>query len=319
MTRRVLVASLLAAAVIGGATQFSTRTAEARSALEWERSFVVQDTMLRVPVRWAPSCDANGCADSYRVTWALAPLVTADANGNAQQAVTATIVRDAVVNAPRDTATVRLPAFGQPRTLCLYVVAVRRGLASDASSACRTIERPDVAPPKVDSIRWDSLIRPPLASMPFDTASWQVEFGAYAYRDRVRFDSVAGDVVWSKDSAALRDSVETIDGREVPMVITYTNYSTQLCGTVLDTSGVPTIIVPLHASVTVEQGREYIRRCATAPRVRGRAYYTIRDTLEFYVDSVAGKPWPFPGITPPTRPGQSGDGFSFTARPRAGA
>jgi hypothetical protein len=121
--------------------------------LAWERSVANApgDTIL-VPVRWEPACDTNGCAESYRITWTVRP-----SGGTNTGAQTARVVRDTSVARVLDTARVVAPPITQPATVCIYVIAVRRTKPSVASSSCRTIESPDVAPPAVKGIKWDSI------------------------------------------------------------------------------------------------------------------------------------------------------------------
>lgn len=151
------------------------RVADAAPTVAWERSYAVGDSLV-VPVRWAPSCDLLGCATSYRVTWtwgdpiAAAPMPGATAD---RAPIAAPVLREVLVTDPRDTVRVPLPAIGQPQTVCVAVVAIRRGLASDARRGCRTVEAPDAPPPPVDSITWDSLplVEPLVSRLTLDSLS----------------------------------------------------------------------------------------------------------------------------------------------------
>ena len=132
--------------------------AAAPPAMRWDRSFSVRppgDT-LAVPVRWSAACDVLGCPDQYRITWAIDYGALPNSDGVVAPSATR-VLRDTVLTRTADTVRVAMPNIAQPATVCVYVVAVRRGLASDVRSACRTIETPDAAPPAVDSIKWDSL------------------------------------------------------------------------------------------------------------------------------------------------------------------
>jgi hypothetical protein len=131
----------------------SAESVPANPSLSWERSIANApgDTIL-VPVRWEPACDINGCADSYRITWTVR-----QASGSTTTTQTARVVRDTTIARTQDTASVVAPPILQPATVCVYVVAVRRAKPSEASSSCRTIESPDVAPPPVKGIKWDSI------------------------------------------------------------------------------------------------------------------------------------------------------------------
>jgi len=128
------------------------QTASAADPVQWERSRAnAPGDTIALPVRWSPACDVLGCAEAYRVTWSR--LVPRPNNGTPVKMV----FRDTTIARAFDTARVVTPAIGQVETVCIDIVAVRRGLLSEARSACRTVETPDAPPPAVDSIKWDSL------------------------------------------------------------------------------------------------------------------------------------------------------------------
>lgn len=187
--------------------------ASAADPLAWGRTYAVADSLV-VPVRWNASCDVRGCADGYRVTWTIKGTVdspqprTSSGSSSLTPPSTApatptpldVVIREVTVTRAVDTARVPLPDIGLPRTVCVYVTAIRRGLSSDVRAACRTVEAPDVAPPPVDSIRWDTLG----VSRPFSLGDsldelTEISFGAYQFRAR-------GDVI---DSIPVARAVTT--------------------------------------------------------------------------------------------------------------
>ena len=281
---------LLVGLLVGGVAMLLTAAvrpvrAESSTPVRWGTSVLVQDSLILVPARWAPACDALGCADSYRVTWAASGLglvgaLSASADDVAESDGLSRVLRDTTITEPLDAVTVPVPEIGQPITVCLYVVAMRRGLASDVTSACRTVERPDRAPPAVDSIVWDSLgITPP--GLALDSASFRLQFSQYSVG--INADSSA------LDSALVRDTVLVVGDIEREGVAVTANHVVRVCGTVLDTEGNPVIIVPNAPGFTVEQVARYIRDCRTTPRAREAAdrVKLLRDVLTFSVLDTA--------------------------------
>jgi hypothetical protein len=246
------------------------RTADAADTLAWGRSYAVADSLV-VPVSWKPACNALGCADAYRVTWAIATNGTRTPESRDNTPASA-VLRDVTVLVPRDSVRVALPEIGMPRTICIYVVAVRRGLASEARSACRTIESPDAPPPAVDSIRWDSLNIPPVTPPLLDSlhAGLRVMFGVYQYA--VASDSL-GDL-WVDSlplaKAAGADSLTL-------------GYATVTCGVVFLTSdSTPLVVVPLNGYPTTAQLGRYKDRCGASVSVA----YATKPPVRFFADSI---------------------------------
>jgi len=255
---------VLATALFWAVALFSLaacRVADAAPAVTWDRSYVQGDSLV-VPVRWSPSCDALGCADAYRITWTWGD---SDATRPTSGGVVASpVIREAVVTVPHDSVRVPLPAIGQPQTVCVSVVAIRRGLASDARRGCRTIEAPDAPPPPVDSIRWDTLgithhpslidstVAEPLALIP---ARWQW---------RVSADSLGFRV----DSLPM-DSVLRV------------GYGSTMCAVATHVDGTPVVVLPITASVPwLRLARD---RCRDAVRL-ARPLATV---VRVHADSIA--------------------------------
>lgn len=100
---------------------------------------VVSDS-ARIIARWTKACDSKGCADSYRVQWAV--------NG-----VTVTRATTALA----DTFFMALPPVGTAQPVTVTVAAVRRDLVGPARSATIPVQNVDAPPPPVDSLRIDTL------------------------------------------------------------------------------------------------------------------------------------------------------------------
>jgi len=260
------------------------RTADAADDPTWGRTYAVADSLV-VPVSWAPACDALGCADSYRVTWTIKGTVNAEQPRNATGARLTppsttpalptpldVVIREVTITRPSDSVRVALPDIGLPRTVCVYVVAVRRGLASDARSACRTIEAPDAPPPAVDSIKWDSIgaprITPPLSDSLH--AGLKLLFGTYQYA--VASDSM-GDLWVDSLPMARGAGTDTMD----------VGYATVACGVAfLKRDSTPFVIVPTNSNATNAQLVRYRDRCGASA---GRAYAS-KPPVRFFADSV---------------------------------
>lgn len=182
--------ALLACVALWAMIGLCAKTAFGADPLAWDRTYPVGDSIL-VPVRWNAACDLRGCAESYRVTWTLRTAPLTDDNKataprtNTAVAQTDVVIRETTVTTLRDFALIPSPEVAQPRTVCVSVVSLRRGLASTAQSACRTVEAPDAPPPPVDSIRWDTLgvsVNPKLRDSLGDLTV--MTLAAYQYRVR---------------------------------------------------------------------------------------------------------------------------------------
>lgn len=265
----------------------SCQTAYAEPAVAWERSYAVKDSMV-VPVRWAPSCDALGCADAYRVTWTWGdPIATVPTptvanggttppRGNAQNVVppprvATPVLREVTLTTTRDSLRVPLPAVGQPQTVCVSIVAIRRGLASDARRGCRTIEAPDAPPPPVDSIRWDSLgvkRETGLYGGAIDVTTFEIDFGAVGFRDTIidgqlRTDSVArhDSIFWAP---AAWEGASATDSGLVYIPVIDARYRYPVCFTARDTAEQLVLLVPPDR-YAFAQLAAYVDRCRRTP------------------------------------------------------
>lgn len=94
----------------------------------------------RLIARTTTSCDAKGCAESYRFQWAAT-------------AATRTVTKASVV----DTFYVPRPTVGDSLMVSVSVTAIRRGISSAPRTATTWVRNPDAAPPRVDSIVIDTL------------------------------------------------------------------------------------------------------------------------------------------------------------------
>lgn len=240
---------------------YGTRTAFAADPLAWGRTYAAADSLV-VPVRWNASCDALGCADSYRVTWTLReraavvanpPRTSAPSAPSPAPSVKELVLREVTLAGTGDSVRVPLPAIGQPREVCVYVTALRRGLSSDVRAACRTVEAPDKAPPAVDSIKWDSLgvrTQPPSDSVVM--ASGRILHGAYQYR-------IASDTAAWSDSLPL----PLTDGRTSTARPTWT---VQMCAVAPHRDGVTQVVLVPQAMASDAQASAYVTRCTQAAR-----------------------------------------------------
>jgi len=239
------------------------------TAVEWAPTRRAPGDSVQLAVRWNPSCDGLGCADSYRVTWTWAAERPRASDGDRGNGVAILpeqlVVREVVTDSARDVLRHPAPAYGTVATACVSIVALRRGLASSARSACRTVERIDVAPPPVDSIRWDSLGVETDTTLVYgrvvDT-TFGVEWGGYQY-----------NIAWSEDSshAELRDSaaleVVTLDGGERAARM-YKGWATTLCPTVADRDGSYWVIVPrANDRWTPTMVTHFKNRCGNTARI----------------------------------------------------
>lgn len=300
----------------------ATGTLNAASADEprFERTYVENDSLV-VGASWNKACDVLGCADQYRVTWAASVLPTtstprtnqqirdslakalnlppgspaelprafvqlptdADDPSLASQPVSKVLL-DTTVTEPRSRVKIALPALpGAPTTVCLYVTAVRRGKASTATSACRTIERPDAAPPPVDSIKWDSLdivtdttqVYPRLIESTFT-----IENSGYQYQFAWSEDSVQAEL---RDSAPLQRFTDP-QGRNG--VLMYRGWVSLICASVQDKDGGYWVIVPDAATAwTPGMLRNFKNRCGNTPRMvaSGKPVRFFRDQVQYDV------------------------------------
>lgn len=268
----------------------------AKSSVSWERTHRVADgDSIRVPVRWSPSCDALGCPDAYRVTWTLATpqAVSSADNGvvripNEDLVSLAKVVREVTVEATADTVVIEAPPFNVVATVCVSVVAMRRGLASTATSGCRTVERFDAPPPPVDSIRWDSVTveTDTLAVYPLlDMNTFAPENSAYQYKA----EWVGDTVVRLLDSS--RVAYDESNGQRIALMTV--GWFTVLCPTVQGTDGTYWVIVPRlagDAAWSPSRLATYQRRCSSAERVvaSGRPARFFYDYVSYTIQSGGG-------------------------------
>lgn len=261
--------AILASLAVWGMIAFGASRAFAADPLAWGRTYAVADSLV-VPVRWNASCDARGCADSYRVTWTLRgtvdatpPASTLPRSGSSRDttplpptAPQEVVLREVITTLARDSALVSLPEIGMPRHVCVYITAIRRGIPSEVSSSCRTVEAPDKAPPAVDSIRWDSLGIPKLTPPLFDSLIPAVSLLPGAHQYALASDSAGA--LWL-DSLPL-----------APNAMPYVGYAAVACGVVrLRADSSPIVVLPLANASNAEQVARYRDRCAASVR---RAY-----------------------------------------------
>lgn len=264
------------AVVPGGLVK--TATAAPVDPVLWGRSAQtsVQGDTLAVPARWNPSCDALGCADAYRVTWAIA-VTTENADG--VQTVNQ-VVRDTTITRAVDTARVPMPPIARPATVCLYVVAVRRGLASTATSACRTIEAPDAPPPAVDSIYFDSIGVRPLEALrdSVDATALRLSMSAYQWHDTI---DASGAL--RRDSALVRYTADSVRMSMNP------GWTTQFCAIAPHKYAPTPVVVLPEGPFTRHQVEQLITLCGEAARLdyTGTPRFA-RDQLAFSTEDAGG-------------------------------
>jgi hypothetical protein len=259
----------------------------------WERSYILQDSLV-VPASWAVPCDVRGCADAFRVTWILRTAQEADAIkglvlSDRTVQVRATNAGGAVTTPRfRDSVAVPYASYGEPRTVCVQVVALRRTLASAATTGCRTIERPDAPPPGVDSIRFDTL------PWTFDTLMLDslvgetdmLSFSLYQYRDYL-----APDTGWRTDSIP-------VESDSAHPYILRVGYRTAPCAFARHIDSTTIIVASVPALVTSpRQEMRRVSRCASRARAeyadRPIRYFASKDLAFWSSDSTVIRVEPF--------------------------